>query len=33
MTGAFFTFLNETLLNIALTELMHYFSIDAPTVQ
>ncbi|GGB02630.1 DHA2 family efflux MFS transporter permease subunit [Macrococcus hajekii] len=33
MTGAFFTFLNETLLNIALTELMHYFKVDAPTVQ
>lgn len=33
LTGAFFTFLNETLLNIALTELMTVFHVDAPTVQ
>ncbi|MBP3038742.1 multidrug efflux MFS transporter [Bacillaceae bacterium Marseille-Q3522] len=33
MIGAFFAILNETLLNIALTELMHVFQIDAPTVQ
>ncbi|GAA0322542.1 MDR family MFS transporter [Bacillus carboniphilus] len=33
MIGAFFAILNETLLNIALTELMHVFDIDAPTVQ
>ncbi|ALC81126.1 MULTISPECIES: MDR family MFS transporter [Bacillus] len=33
MIGAFFAILNETLLNIALTELMAVFNIDAPTVQ
>ncbi|WP_261132174.1 MDR family MFS transporter [Bacillus sp. Marseille-Q3570] len=33
MIGAFFAVLNETLLNIALTELMHVFNIKAPTVQ
>jgi MFS transporter, DHA2 family, lincomycin resistance protein len=33
MIGAFFAILNETLLNIALTELMDVFNIDAPTVQ
>ncbi|WLD93599.1 MDR family MFS transporter [Alkalihalobacillus sp. AL-G] len=33
MIGAFFAILNETLLNIALTELMVVFDIDAPTVQ
>jgi MFS transporter, DHA2 family, lincomycin resistance protein len=33
MIGAFFAILNETLLNIALTELMKVFNIDAPTVQ
>ncbi|OEH91360.1 MDR family MFS transporter [Bacillus solimangrovi] len=33
MIGAFFAFLNETLLNIALTELMNVFNVDAPTVQ
>lgn len=33
MIGAFFAILNETLLNIALTELMSVFSVDAPTVQ
>ncbi|RIW29025.1 DHA2 family efflux MFS transporter permease subunit [Bacillus salacetis] len=33
MIGAFFAILNETLLNIALTELMVVFNIDAPTVQ
>ncbi|MFD2045508.1 MDR family MFS transporter [Ornithinibacillus salinisoli] len=33
MIGAFFAILNETLLNIALTELMTVFSIEAPTVQ
>ncbi|MFT8320748.1 MAG: MDR family MFS transporter [Bacillus sp. (in: firmicutes)] len=33
MIGAFFAILNETLLNIALTELMHVFKVDAPTVQ
>ncbi|WP_335869455.1 MDR family MFS transporter [Bacillus sp. 2205SS5-2] len=33
MIGAFFAILNETLLNIALTELMNVFNIDAPTVQ
>ena len=31
--GAFFAILNETLLNIALTTLMHEFSISLPTVQ
>ncbi|MGK0577423.1 DHA2 family efflux MFS transporter permease subunit [Macrococcus capreoli] len=33
LIGAFFTFLNETLLNIALTEIMRVFQVDAPTVQ
>ena len=33
MIGAFFAILNETLLNIALTELMDAFSINAATVQ
>ncbi len=33
MFGAFFAILNETLLNIALTELMNVFDVDAPTVQ
>ncbi|WP_408010477.1 MDR family MFS transporter [Pseudalkalibacillus sp. A8] len=33
MIGAFFAVLNETLLNIALTELMDVFQIKAPTVQ
>ncbi|UII58245.1 DHA2 family efflux MFS transporter permease subunit (plasmid) [Cytobacillus spongiae] len=33
MIGAFFAILNETLLNIALTELMTVFNVDAPTVQ
>ncbi|WP_414043851.1 DHA2 family efflux MFS transporter permease subunit [Macrococcus sp. EM39E] len=33
LIGAFFTFLNETLLNIALTEIMQVFNVDAPTVQ
>jgi len=33
MIGAFFAILNETLLNIALTELMDVFDVDAPTVQ
>ncbi|WP_100331947.1 DHA2 family efflux MFS transporter permease subunit [Bacillus xiapuensis] len=33
MIGAFFSILNETLLNIALTELMDVFHIDEPTVQ
>ncbi|MFD2616004.1 MDR family MFS transporter [Terrilactibacillus laevilacticus] len=33
MIGAFFSILNETLLNIALTELMNVFHVDAPTVQ
>ncbi|WP_257351376.1 MDR family MFS transporter [Pseudalkalibacillus decolorationis] len=33
MIGAFFAVLNETLLNIALTELMTVFDVDAPTVQ
>lgn len=33
LIGAFFTFLNETLLNIALTEIMRVFKVDAPTVQ
>ncbi|WP_141432097.1 MDR family MFS transporter [Bacillus sp. 03113] len=33
MIGAFFAILNETLLNIALTELMNVFKVDAPTVQ
>lgn len=33
LIGAFFTFLNETLLNIALTEIMNVFNVDAPTVQ
>lgn len=31
--GAFFAILNETLLNIALTTLMHEFNITLPTVQ
>lgn len=31
--GAFFAILNETLLNIALTTLMHEFNISLPTVQ
>ncbi len=31
--GAFFAVLNETLLNIALTTLMHEFNISLPTVQ
>lgn len=33
MIGAFFAILNETLLNIALTELMEVFNLEAPTVQ
>ncbi|RBW68834.1 MDR family MFS transporter [Bacillus taeanensis] len=33
LIGAFFAILNETLLNIALTELMDVFKIDTPTVQ
>ncbi|MGM0846269.1 MAG: MDR family MFS transporter [Bacillota bacterium] len=33
MIGAFFAILNETLLNIALTELMAVFNVDRPTVQ
>ncbi|WP_406944291.1 MDR family MFS transporter [Halobacillus sp. SY10] len=33
MIGAFFAVLNETLLNIALTELMEVFGLEAPTVQ
>ncbi len=33
LIGAFFTFLNETLLNIALTKIMRVFNVDAPTVQ
>ncbi|MYL19573.1 DHA2 family efflux MFS transporter permease subunit [Halobacillus litoralis] len=33
MIGAFFAILNETLLNIALTELMDVFGLSAPTVQ
>lgn len=33
MIGAFFAILNETLLNISLTELMDAFSINAATVQ
>ncbi|MBM7646099.1 DHA2 family lincomycin resistance protein-like MFS transporter [Scopulibacillus daqui] len=33
MIGAFFAVLNETLLNIALTELMKEFHVDAPTIQ
>ncbi|WP_077625090.1 MDR family MFS transporter [Sediminibacillus massiliensis] len=33
LIGAFFAILNETLLNIALTELMDVFNVDAPTVQ
>ncbi|MEG9298503.1 MDR family MFS transporter [Mangrovibacillus sp. Mu-81] len=33
MIGAFFAVLNETLLNIALTELMDVFEVKAPTVQ
>ncbi|MFB4162371.1 MDR family MFS transporter [Alteribacillus sp. JSM 102045] len=33
MIGAFFAILNETLLNIALTELMNVFDISAATVQ
>ncbi|QWC24742.1 multidrug efflux MFS transporter [Bacillus haikouensis] len=33
MIGAFFAILNETLLNIALTELMEVFGVNAPTVQ
>ncbi|WP_010651521.1 MDR family MFS transporter [Oceanobacillus massiliensis] len=33
MIGAFFAVLNETLLNIALTELMEVFQVEASTVQ
>ena len=33
LIGAFFAILNETLLNIALVELMDVFNISAPTVQ
>lgn len=33
LIGAFFGYLNETLLNVALTTLMHEFSIDKTTVQ
>ncbi|MFC6400744.1 MDR family MFS transporter [Mammaliicoccus sciuri] len=33
LVGTFFMILNETLLNIALKELMSVFDIDAPTVQ
>lgn len=33
LIGAFFGYLNETLLNVALTNLMHEFSIDKTTVQ
>lgn len=33
LVGAFFMILNETLLNIALQELMHYFDISRTTVQ
>ncbi|MUK87758.1 DHA2 family efflux MFS transporter permease subunit [Ornithinibacillus sp. L9] len=33
MIGAFFAILNETLLNIALTELMNVFDVGRPTVQ
>lgn len=33
LIGAFFMILNETLLNIALQELMHYFDISRTTVQ
>ncbi|MFC7394314.1 MDR family MFS transporter [Scopulibacillus cellulosilyticus] len=33
MIGAFFAVLNETLLNIALTDLMKVFHVDAPTIQ
>ncbi|WP_407270511.1 MDR family MFS transporter [Radiobacillus sp. PE A8.2] len=33
MIGAFFAILNETLLNIALTEFMRVFGVDEPTVQ
>ncbi|NPC93024.1 multidrug efflux MFS transporter [Bacillus sp. WMMC1349] len=33
MIGAFFSILNETLLNIALTEIMAVFSVNASTVQ
>lgn len=33
MIGAFFTFLNETLLNIALTTLMNEFTVSVTTVQ
>ncbi|PEO39945.1 MDR family MFS transporter [Bacillus wiedmannii] len=33
MMGAFFAILNETLLNIALTQLMVVFNVDASTVQ
>lgn len=33
VVGAFFMILNETLLNIALTELMHQFHVSRTTVQ
>lgn len=33
LVGTFFMILNETLLNIALKELMSVFDVDAPTVQ
>ncbi|MDH2997752.1 MFS transporter [Pasteurellaceae bacterium LFhippo2] len=33
LIGAFFGYLNETLLNVALTNLMHEFAIDKTTVQ
>src|SRR5690554_4402201 len=33
LIGAFFAILNETLLNVALTTLMHEFNISLPTVQ
>ncbi len=33
LVGTFFMILNETLLNIALKELMSVFNVDAPTVQ
>nr|WP_263314858.1 MDR family MFS transporter [Mammaliicoccus sp. Marseille-Q6498] len=33
LVGTFFMILNETLLNIALKELMKVFNVDAPTVQ
>nr|WP_235848348.1 DHA2 family efflux MFS transporter permease subunit [Litchfieldia alkalitelluris] len=31
--GAFFAILNETLLNVAFTDLIHEFQVDAPTIQ